>query len=200
MVPRPVGRLRNLDTETTGLVAWTVHGFRVYASRPRNARFARSLAACALHKRSQAPSACAPPSLLKPFFFYWLCCHQLSFGLELFQPGLEGGCTSAHVVFFLKKTTHPPKNWSFAWKKCLILLKKTSQPRKKIKFCMKKWQKCQKRYRKEHPSPQKPEVLHEKLKSSYLWGLKKKKISTPNLTKLLNPYEIFFPLFYHIAI
>ena len=34
--------------------------------------------------------------------------------------------------------------------------KKTSQPRKKLKFCMKKWQKNdKKRYQKEHPAPQK---------------------------------------------
>ena len=164
MVPRPVGRLRNFDTETTGLVAWTVHGFRVYASRPRNARFARSLAACALHKRSQAPSACAPPSLLKPFFFYWFCCHQLSFGLELFQPRLQGGCISAHVVFFSQKDHPPPqklkfclkknvffysqrppslaRKLNFAWKNDKSAKKgteKSTHPRKNLKFCMKNW-------------------------------------------------------------
>ena len=38
---------------------------------------------------------------------------------------------------------------------CFFLLKKTSQPRKKLKFCMKKWQKNdKKRYQKEHPAPQ----------------------------------------------
>ena len=108
------------------------------ASRPRNARFARSLAACALHTLSQAPSVCAPPSLLKPFFFHWFCCHHLSVGLELFQPGLQGGYKSAHVVFLLKKTTQRLKNWSFAWKNCLFLLKKTSQRHKKLKFFMNK--------------------------------------------------------------
>ena len=40
-------------------------------------------------------------------------------------------------------------------KMCFFLLKKTSQPRKKLKFCMKKWQKNdKKRYQKEHPAPQ----------------------------------------------
>jgi hypothetical protein len=98
----------------------------------------------------------------------------------------------AHMSFFFsKRPPTPPKTEVLLEEKCLILLKKTSQPRKKITFCMKKMTKVPKRYRKEHPSPQKPEVLHEKLKSSYLWGLKKK-ISTPNLTKLLNPYNFVF--------
>ena len=29
VVPKPVGRLIILDTETTGLVVWIVHGFRI---------------------------------------------------------------------------------------------------------------------------------------------------------------------------
>ena len=164
-MPRPVGRLIIFDTETTGLVAWTVHGFRIYASRPRNAHSARSLADCALHKLSQAPSACAPPSHLKPFFFHWFCCHHLSSDLELFQPGLQGGCKSAHVVFLLKKTTQPTKNWSFAWKKISFFTQKDLPASQKTEiFHEKITKKCQKRYRKEHPSLQKAEVLHEKLK------------------------------------
>ena len=44
-----------------------------------------------------------------------------------------------------------------------------------------------KRYQKEHPAPQKREVLHEKLKTVLPMGILKKKISTPNFTTFLNP-------------
>ena len=68
--------------------------------------------------------------------------------------------------FLLKMSIQPLKNGSFAWKKCIFLLKNTSQSLKKLKFWMKKWQqKEKKRYPNEHPAPQKPEVLHEKLKT-----------------------------------
>ena len=74
-----------------------------------------------------------------------------------------------------KKSIQPRKNGSFAKKKSIFLLKKTSQPRKKLKFCMKKWQKIDKKLPpKNHPAPQKREVLHEKLKRVYNMGFWKK--------------------------
>ena len=63
------------------------------------------------------------------------------------------------VVFVLKRSIQPPKNWSFAWKYILFLLKKTSQPPKKLKFCIKK---MTKKVPKRPPSPEKTEVLHKK--------------------------------------
>ena len=59
------------------------------------------------------------------------------------------------VVFVLKKSIQPLKNWSFAWRYCLFLLKNTSQPRKKLKFCMKKWQKNEKKGTKKTTQPRK---------------------------------------------
>ena len=134
-----------------------------------------------------------------------------------------------------KRPPSPAKTEVLYEKNCLFLLKKTSQPRKKLKFCMKKWQKNdKKRYQKEHPAPQnlifcmkkkfffyskrpptlaknwifawkndkkltknwpknpssnaqKSEVLNENLKIVLPMGILKKKISTPNFTKFLNP-------------
>ena len=66
--------------------------------------------------------------------------------------------------FYSKRASSPPKTEVLPEKQCLFLLKKTSQPRKKQKFCMKKWQKIdKKRYQKEHPPPQKREFLHKKM-------------------------------------
>ena len=157
--------------------------------------------------------------------------------------------------FYSKRAPSPAKTEVLHEKSFLFLLKKTSQPRKKLKFCMKKWQKNdKKRYQKEHPAPQnlifcmkkkfffyskipptlaknksfewkkiyffsfyfsfdfflfiflliffswskknwdsfynrskKNEVLHEKFKIVLPMGILKKKISTPNFTKFLNP-------------
>ena len=73
------------------------------------------------------------------------------------------------------------KKMSFFTQKDLLASQKTEILHEKMT------KKCQKRYQKEHPSPQKPEVLHEKLKIVLLMGILKKKFSTPNFTKLLNP-------------
>jgi len=48
----------------------------------------------------------------------------------------------------------------------------------------KNWQKVD---QKNEKPPVKPEVLHEKLKTVLPMGILKKKISTPNFTKFLNP-------------
>ena len=88
------------------------------------------------------------------------------------------------VFFYSKRPPSPAKNWNFALKMtksfqkehpapkklkfCLVfcLLKNTSQPHKKLKFCMKKWQKINKKVPpKKYPAPQTTEVLHEKLKT-----------------------------------
>ena len=72
----------------------------------------------------------------------------------------------AHMSFFLlKKTTQSTKNWSFAWQKISFFTQKdlTASQKNEI-FHEKITKKCEKRYRKEHPSLQKTEVLHEKLK------------------------------------
>ena len=67
------------------------------------------------------------------------------------------------VGFVLKKSIQPLKNWRFAKKNCLFWLKKTSQPPKKKKFCMKKWQKIDKKSsQKEHPAPQKLKFCKKK--------------------------------------
>ena len=59
-----------------------------------------------------------------------------------------------------KRAPTPAKTWSFAWKNCLFLLKNTTQPRKKLKFCMKKWQKIDKKGTKKSIQPRKNWVLH----------------------------------------
>ena len=65
-----------------------------------------------------------------------------------------------------KRPPSPPKTEVLHEKNCLFLLKNSTQPRKKLQFYMKKCQKIdKKRYQKEHPAAQKPEVLHEKLKT-----------------------------------
>jgi len=53
---------------------------------------------------------------------------------------------------------------------------------------MKKWQKLDYKIdRKKHPSPLETEVWDEKLKIVLQQGILKKKFSTPNFTKFLNP-------------
>ena len=82
------------------------------------------------------------------------------------------------------------KNMSFFTQKDLTASQKTEILHEKMT------KKCQKRYQKEHPPPQKPEVLPEKLKNVLPMGILKKKFSTPNFTKFLNPYANFSALFY----
>ena len=175
-MPRPVRRLIFFDTETTGLVAWTVHGFRIYASRPRNAHSARSLAACALHKLSQAPSTCAPPSHLKPFFFHWFCCHHLSSGLELFQPGLQGGCKSPHVIFFTQKDHPEHQKLKFCLTKNLFFYSKRPHSlAKKWNFSWKNNKKMRKKVPKRAPIPSKNWSFAWKIENRpTYWDLTKK--------------------------
>ena len=95
-----------------------------------------------------------------------------------------------------KRAPSPPKTWSFISKNCLFLLKNTSQPRKKLKFCKKKWPKNDKKVPpKEHPAPQKPEVLHEKLKIVLPMGILKKKSPPPQLHQIFKPIRKFFCTF-----
>ena len=139
------------------------------------------------------------------------------------------------VVFVLKKSIQPLKNWSFAWKKLSFLTQKDLPASQKTeilhdKMTKKSTKKFPKRasspaksevlqkkkclfYSKRPPSPAKnssfawkndkkltkkmtqksryqlknTEVLNEKLKTVLQMGILKKKISTPNFTKLLNP-------------
>ena len=47
--------------------------------------------------------------------------------------------------FYSKRPPSLPKTEVFHEKNCLFLLKKTTQPRKKLNFCIKKWQKVDKK-------------------------------------------------------
>ena len=121
--------------------------------------------------------------------------------------------TQIIVIILLKKSIQRPKIRSFVWKKLSFFTLKDLPASQKTEIVHEKmtknWQKRyqkehpppqkpevlhekmtkngQKRYQKEHPAPQKPEVLHEKLKIVLPMGILKKKISTPNFTKFLNP-------------
>ena len=60
---------------------------------------------------------------------------------------------------------------------------------------MKKWQKIdKKRYQKEHPAAQKPEVLHEKMKTVLPMGILKKN-PDPQLQQTFKPIRKFFCTF-----
>ena len=71
------------------------------------------------------------------------------------------------VFFYSKRPPSPFKNWNFAWKNDKKLITKLTQKRK--------------------TTSKKPEVLNENLKIVLPMGILKKKISTPNFSKLLNP-------------
>ena len=96
--------------------------------------------------------------------------------------------------FLLKKTTQPRKNWSFVWKKLSFFTQKDLPASQKTEFFYEK-KKCQKRYQKDHPDPQKLKFCMKKIVFFYSKNLPApqktegfwKKIPTPNFTKLLNP-------------
>ena len=79
-----------------------------------------------------------------------------------------------------KKTTHPRKNWSFAWKKCIFFTQKDHPAPQKAEVLHEKmtknWQKVD---QKNEKPPVKPEVLHEKLKTVLPMGILKKKSRPP---------------------
>ena len=108
-----------------------------------------------------------------------------------------------------KKTIQLRKSWSFAWKKMSFFTQKDHPASQKAEVLHDKMSKNWQIYQKNHPAPQKtrsfawkngkkltkkttqphkkPEVLHEKLKIILPMGILKKKFSTPNFTKFLNP-------------
>ena len=155
MVPRPVSRLIIFDTETTGVVAWIVHGFRIYASRRRNAL--RVLAGGLRAAQALASSFCLCSSISSITFFLPL--------ILLPPPQLPSRALSTWTTgrmykrtcpfFYSKRPTSPPKTEVLLEKNCLFLLKKSSQPRKKLKFCMKRRQKSAKKVPKRAPIPSK---------------------------------------------
>ena len=89
-----------------------------------------------------------------------------------------------------KSTKKVPKRASSPAKTEVIQekLKKTTQPHEKLKFLLKKWQKIDKTFTKKTIHLLKnTEFLNWKLGTVLQIGILKKKIPTPNFTKLLNP-------------
>merc|ERR1711973_957902 len=84
---------------------------------------------------------------------------------------------------------HPaPQKLNFCNKKSVIFTQKDHPAPLKTQVLLEKMpKKRQKDDPKKEKPPLKPEVLHEKIKIVLPMVILKKKISTPNLTKLLNP-------------
>merc|ERR1711980_70831 len=100
-----------------------------------------------------------------------------------------------------KRPPSPAKTEVLHEKKCLFLLKNTTQPLKKLKFCIKNDKKLTKKLtQKKKNHPQKPEVLHEKLKTVLPIGiLKKKKSRSPISPNFKTHKKIFLHFFNYIA-
>merc|ERR1711980_69008 len=95
----------------------------------------------------------------------------------------------------------PAKTEVLHEKKCLFLLKNTTQPRKKLKFCIKNDKKLTKKLtQKKKNHSQKPEVLHEKLKTVLPMRILKKKSRPPNSPNFKTHKKIFLHFFNYIAI
>ena len=93
-------------------------------------------------------------------------------------------------IFLLKKTTQT-RNEVLYLKKISFLTQKDLPASQKTEILHdKKWKKSSKKGTKKSTQPRKSfkfEVLHEKLKIVLPMGILKKKFSTPNFTKFLNP-------------
>ena len=214
VVPKPYRNNRACGVDCTRLPNFPPHGLEMRASRARwrPARCTRSCKLLLFVFFYLFSNLCARHTLTgvllwesdldwTQFLFQCLC--SSIFSRTIFCT-IDLACSSFNLdskktkkklkkisFFYSKRPPSPAKTEVLYEKNCLFLLKKTSQPRKKLNFCMiKNDKKSSKKGTKKSTQPRtsfKFEVLHEKFKIVLPMVILKKKFSTPNLTKLLNP-------------
>ena len=175
VVPKPYRNNRACGVDCTRLPNFPPHGLEMRASRARwrPARCTRSCKLllfvffylfsnlCARHTLTgvllwesdldwtQFLFQCLCSSIFSRTIFCTIDLACSSFNLDSKKTKKK---TQKNLIFLLKKTTQPRKNWSFVWKKLSFFTQKDLPASQKTEFLHdKKWQKkFQKRYQKEH--------------------------------------------------